>query len=164
MHVTYLFVGCHILMRGSFKIRSRNAFLRTLQDLNHTLITWPLASEWTLICHTTMCRNTINVLYSPRYVNLWCLEVVPVVYAWLGRSSTGEISCLKWRNTHAQLTMWYSSANYSRNDENKHDTKSSKSQFNLLCTVDLNSSTLILKNLCDIHRILKDNSWMCILY
>ncbi len=35
----------------------------------------------TLICHTTMHRNSINVLYNPVHVNLCCLEVVPVVYA-----------------------------------------------------------------------------------
>ncbi len=46
-----------------------------------TLITWPLASEQTLICHTTMHRNAINVLNIPGHVTLWCLEVVPVVYA-----------------------------------------------------------------------------------
>ncbi len=43
------------------------------------LIMWPLASEGdTLICHTTMCRNSIKFLYSPGHVTLWCLEVVPV--------------------------------------------------------------------------------------
>ncbi len=35
----------------------------------------------TLICHTTICRNAINVLYIPGHVTLWCLEVVPMVYA-----------------------------------------------------------------------------------
>ncbi len=35
----------------------------------------------TLICHTTMCRHSINFLYNSCHVTLWCLEVVPVVYA-----------------------------------------------------------------------------------
>ncbi len=35
----------------------------------------------TLICHTTMRKNAINFLYNPGHVTLWCLEVVPVVYA-----------------------------------------------------------------------------------
>ncbi len=55
--------------------------------------------------------------------------------------------------------MWYGSANRSGNDENKHN----KVTFQL-AAVDLNSSTLIVRNLCDRHRILKDNSWMCILH
>ncbi len=91
-------------------------------------------------------------------MTLWYLEVVLVVYANLARSSTGEISCLKWHNTHAQLSTWYGSANHSGNKENKHD----KVTFQL-AAVDLNSSTLMIWNLCDRH-ILKDNSWMCILY
>ncbi len=33
VHVTYLFVGCHILMRRSFKIRCRNAFLRCFVNM-----------------------------------------------------------------------------------------------------------------------------------
>ncbi len=35
----------------------------------------------TLICHTTIGRNSINFLYNPGHVTLCCLEVVPVVYA-----------------------------------------------------------------------------------
>ncbi len=34
----------------------------------------------TLICHTTMCRNSINFLYNPVHMTLSCLEVVLVVY------------------------------------------------------------------------------------
>ncbi len=37
--------------------------------------------ENTLICHTTMHRNTIDFGYNSSYVALWCLEAVPVVYA-----------------------------------------------------------------------------------
>ncbi len=37
----------------------------------------------TLLCHTTMRRNSINFPYNPAHVTL-CLEVVPVVYARLG--------------------------------------------------------------------------------
>ncbi len=33
-----------------------------------TLQSHDLVSEWTLICHTTMCRNAINVLYNPDHV------------------------------------------------------------------------------------------------
>ncbi len=50
-------------------------------SIQHTLITWPLASEWTLICHTTMCRNFINFPYNPDHMILWCLEVVRVANA-----------------------------------------------------------------------------------
>ncbi len=41
------------------------------------------SSKWvdTLICHTTMHRNAINFLYNPCHITLWCLEVVPLVYA-----------------------------------------------------------------------------------
>ncbi len=41
------------------------------------------SSKWvdTLVFHTTMHRNDINVLYNPVHVTLWCFEVVPVVYA-----------------------------------------------------------------------------------
>ncbi len=49
--------------------------------------------------------------------------------------------------------MWYG------NDENKHD----KVTFQL-AAVDLNSSTFMVRNVYDRHRILKDNSWMCILH
>ncbi len=35
----------------------------------------------TLICHTTMHRNSINFLYNPGHIALWCLEVVPVANA-----------------------------------------------------------------------------------
>ncbi len=69
------------------KFRVEIRFCGTSQDPSHTLITQPLASEWTLICHTTMRRNTINCLYSPGHMNLWCLEVVPVVYAKIARHS-----------------------------------------------------------------------------
>ncbi len=87
--------------------------LITLQDPDHTLIIWLLASEWTLSYATTMRRNTSNFLYSPGHVTLWCLKVVLVAYASLARSSTRKISCLKWRNIHVQLTTWYGSANHS---------------------------------------------------
>ncbi len=35
----------------------------------------------TLICHTTMHGNSINFLYNPHHVTLWCLKVVPVANA-----------------------------------------------------------------------------------
>ncbi len=35
----------------------------------------------TLICHTTMCRNSINFLYNSGQVTLWCVEVGPVANA-----------------------------------------------------------------------------------
>ncbi len=34
-----------------------------------------------IICYATMCRNTIDFGYNSSHVALWCLEVVPVVYA-----------------------------------------------------------------------------------
>ncbi len=41
------------------------------------------SSKWvdTLIYHTTMCRNSTNLLYNPGHMTIWCLEVVLVVYA-----------------------------------------------------------------------------------
>ncbi len=35
----------------------------------------------TLICHTKMRRNSINFLYNPGQVIIWCLEIVPEVSA-----------------------------------------------------------------------------------
>ncbi len=69
------------------------------------------------------------------------------------------MSYLKRRNTNVRLTMCYGSANHSCNNENKH----AKVTFQL-AAVDLNSSALMVQNLCARHRILKDNSWMCILH
>ncbi len=82
-------------------------------------------------------------------MTLWCLEVVVV----LARSSSGEISCLKWGNMDVQLITWYG------NDENKHDEVTFQ-----LTAADFNSSKLMVWNLCNKHCILKDNSWMCILH
>ncbi len=59
----------------------------------------------------------------------------------------------------SKVTTWNGLANRSDNDENKHD----KVTFQL-AAVDLNSSTLMVRKFCDRHRILKDNSWMCILH
>ncbi len=39
------------------------------------------SSKWAYICHTTMCRNLINVIYNPGHVTLWCMEVGPVANA-----------------------------------------------------------------------------------
>ncbi len=55
--------------------------------------------------------------------------------------------------------MWYGSANHSDKGKNKYN----KVAFQLAAE-DLISSTLIVRNLCDRPRILKDNSWMCILH
>ncbi len=65
--------------------------------------------ENTLICHVTMCRNTIDFGYNSGHVALWCLEVVPVLYARSSRMQSEQYlqSFIKWRNTHAQLTTWY---------------------------------------------------------
>ncbi len=35
----------------------------------------------TLICHTTMCSDSIHILYIDVHVTLWCLKVISVVYA-----------------------------------------------------------------------------------
>ncbi len=59
----------------------------------------------------------------------------------------------------SKVTTWYGSTNRSCNDENKHD----KVTFQLAAE-DLNSRTLMDRNLCDRHCILKDNCWMCILH
>ncbi len=49
------------------------------------LITWPLASEWTLSYATPQCVGMLfSFLYNPGHVTHLCLEVVPVVYAWEG--------------------------------------------------------------------------------
>ncbi len=53
---------------------------------------------------------------------------------------------------HVQLITCYGSANHSGNDDNKHNIVTFQ-----LAAVDLNSSSLMIKNLCDRHRILKDN-------
>ncbi len=79
-------------------------------------------------------------------------------YAKLERSSTGIISCLKWCNPHMQMTVCYGSVNHSGNGENKHEVTFQ------LAAVYLNSSTLMVQHLCEKYRILKDNSWMCILH
>ncbi len=41
------------------------------------------SSKWvgTLICHTTMRRNPINIIYNSGHVTLWCVEVGPVANA-----------------------------------------------------------------------------------
>ncbi len=44
-----------------------------------------------------------------------------------GTKQAGEISCLKWHNTHAQLTTWYGSANH--RGKNKHDKVTYCSRF-----------------------------------
>ncbi len=58
-----------------------NIHSKSLEFLNH-LVHWLTSSKQvdTLICHTTMRRNSINFLYNAGYMTLWCLEVVPVVY------------------------------------------------------------------------------------
>ncbi len=65
----------------------------------HALITWPLASEQTLICHITMHWNLINFFYNPGHVTLWCVEVGPM--ANFRESSTQDydrarVICLYW--------------------------------------------------------------------
>ncbi len=47
-------------------------------DSNHMT---PSKRVDTLICHTTMRRHSINFLYNPGHMTIWCLEVVLVVYA-----------------------------------------------------------------------------------
>ncbi len=47
----------------------------------------------TLICHTTMHRNSINFLYNLGHVTFRCLEVVPVVYARVPKYSTPLTCC-----------------------------------------------------------------------
>ncbi len=66
----------------------------SLMVFYHTLIMWPLASEWTFVCHTTMCRNTINFLCSPGNMTLWCVEVVPVVYARVDLYLYFKVTCI----------------------------------------------------------------------
>ncbi len=72
IHYTYWFLGCHILMQGGFKIQSRNAFFIVFDNiaasLHRNLKSW--ASERTLICHTSMSRNTIDFGYNSGHVAL----------------------------------------------------------------------------------------------
>ncbi len=55
---------------------------------------------YTLICHTTIGttirRNNINFLCNPGHVTLWCMEVVPVVYARVGLCKVIHFACLIW--------------------------------------------------------------------
>ncbi len=67
------------------------------------------SSKWvnTLICHTTMCRNAINFLYNIDHVTLWCLEVLPVVYArvlWWG--SSYKINHMPKTTHHSETSLW----------------------------------------------------------
>ncbi len=70
-----------------------------------------------------------------------------------------EVCMHRWPNQNKSKSMWHGSAKHSGNDEIKHD----KITFQL-AAVDLNSSTLMVRNLCARRCILKDNSWMCILH
>ncbi len=72
-----------------------------LIGLPHTLIMWPLASERTLVCHTTMHRNPINFLYNPGYMTLWCVEVGPVANAREGSTQEHD-----WARVWFTPPMW----------------------------------------------------------
>ncbi len=65
-------------------------YTHTHMQINHTLgctysnhVTSSKQAD-TLICHTTMCRISINFIHNPGHVTLWCLEVVPVANARAG--------------------------------------------------------------------------------
>ncbi len=95
-----------------------------------TLITWPLASKWTLICHTTMRRNAINFLYNPGHVTRWCLEVVPEVNARVRSTITADwakhwlwnvtISWLEIVNFDFVDSAWHWHSFYTRNQDTMH--------------------------------------------
>ncbi len=51
----------------------------------------------TLICHATMCRNAINILYIPGHMTLWQMEVIPVVY-------TSDV--VSWKNANMLVCDW----------------------------------------------------------
>ncbi len=55
------------------------------------------------------------------------------------------------------VDTFYGSANHSGNEENKHDELTFQ-----VAAVD--SSALMVLNVCNRHSILKDNSWKCILH
>ncbi len=97
-----------------------------------------------------MRRNTINFPYNSGHVALWCLEVVPVVYASVFKYERAISSkkFIKWCNTHAQLTR-----GFARCDESKHDEVTFQ-----LTSADFGSNYLW-QTPC-----LKDNSWMSILH
>ncbi len=65
----------------SVRSLARGHVIRVCICSDHNPIMWPLASEWKIICHTTMCRSSNDFLYNPGHRTLWYLEVVPVVYA-----------------------------------------------------------------------------------
>ncbi len=47
----------------------------------HTLITWPLATRWTLLCATLQCIVNLYTFYIYYgHVMFWCLKVVLVAY------------------------------------------------------------------------------------
>ncbi len=139
-------------MRGSFKIRSRNAFFCCFFDNVTASCTcnfkhW--ASERTLSYATLQC---IAILLT--------LDIIQVTWLFDVRSSSSSVrkglhqqrerylqKFIKWCNSHAQLTTWCS-----RCDESKHDEVAFQ-----LAAADFGSSSLW-------QTYLKDNSWMCILH
>ncbi len=72
-HVSQLHVTLHSELYGQLK------HIRMIYS-NHVTSS---KRVYTLICHNTMHRNSINFQYNSGHVTLWCLEVVPVVYPWV---------------------------------------------------------------------------------
>ncbi len=60
----------------------------------------------TLICHTTMHRNSINFLYNPGHVSLWCLEVVPVANAREGSTKEHDWARVILTQPYLYTTQW----------------------------------------------------------
>ncbi len=67
------------------KVMSSCGYIAIASRMNthvHILITWPLASKWTISYDTTQCVGILlTFLYNPGHVTRWCLEIVLVVYA-----------------------------------------------------------------------------------
>ncbi len=53
-------------------------YLKQVYDTTHSNHVTSSKRANIQICHTTIRRNSINFLYNPGHVTLWCLEVVPV--------------------------------------------------------------------------------------
>ncbi len=103
-----------------------------------------------LIAACNLQTYTINFLYNSCHVALWCLEVVPVVYArvFTYARAISSKKFIKWCNMHAQLTTWVARCDESKHDEVAFQPAAANFGSNYLWQT----------------SYLKDNSWMSILH
>ncbi len=97
-----------------------------------------------------MCRNTIDFGFNSSDIALWCLEVVPVVYARVFTYAERAIS------SKVHKMMQYTCTVDHMVLQRAMKVNMMKSHFNLL--------QLILVRILWHTSYLKDNSWMCILH